>query len=258
MIYLTHAELKPDPEQVRRSLKNIRSMADSIHADGLLQNLVVRETPNGYVIVAGERRWHAIHMLIEQERWPPDKPIPCLVNEGDGMWANIAENEKRQEVDPWDLGHRFCEIIETGRTQTEIAGRLHITQGRVSQLVQIAEGLAPETVTLLRKSHHKFPMTDLLRIAKLSKLDHFKNTVPDEEAQIKAIKHIASGRGPKRRRKRPGGVKEREKVFMRFVALRDRKTGSTPDENELIAAFVDYLSGRKNTLRLKEFRIERL
>lgn len=261
MIELTHAELKPDPQQVRRSVGGIRSKADSIAEIGLLQNLVVKETPEGYVIVAGERRWHAIGLLIEQGRWEADAPIPCLVmDDSRTMWANIAENEQRKDVDPWDLGHRFCEILETGRTQMEIAGRLHISQGRVSQLVHIAQGLAPETVATLRKLPARFSIADLVRISKLRKKGERRGeTVPDVEAQIDRAKVIAGARGTrKKRRRRAEGPKEKDVVFRRFLRLRDEKSGESYDENSLIRSFVDYLSGKTTSLKLRDYRIEKL
>src|SRR5258708_19465305 len=55
------AEIKPNPEQPRRSFDpaSLQELADSIRIHGILQPLLVREGLAGYELIAGERRLRA-------------------------------------------------------------------------------------------------------------------------------------------------------------------------------------------------------
>jgi len=54
-------EIRPDRSQPRRHFDeaHIEELADSIRSKGVLLPLIVRRDSEGYVLVAGERRWRA-------------------------------------------------------------------------------------------------------------------------------------------------------------------------------------------------------
>ena len=57
-------KIAPNPRQPRRRFEEqpLRELADSIRQHGVLQPLTVQRTPEGYVLVAGERRLRAAAM----------------------------------------------------------------------------------------------------------------------------------------------------------------------------------------------------
>lgn len=252
---VVHGQLFPDPEQVRRRIRGLNQLADSIAEYGLLENLVVREHPSergAYYIVAGERRWQAIGILIKQGRWNANKPIPVMVVSTDGVWENIVENDLRQEVTPWDLGFKFCALLDAGTTQQEIAARLHTVQGRVSRHVQIARGLAPEAIAFCeRLPGTRWTVTDLLRVSKLVKKGgDIERPEPDVEKQLATLKRVAGLRGTRRVRTRRGESKdEKEAVFKRFKKLRD-EVGVSGEYQHVVDAVVDYLAGKTRRLKV--------
>lgn len=258
MLALEHRQLTPDPENVRRRITGIASLADSINEYGLMQNLVVRPSPHKgqYYIVAGERRWHAIALLIEQGRWPREEAIPALCVDSDGVWENLVENHQRSDVPPWEVGNRFIELLDAGRTQTEIAGRLRMATGRVSRLVAIAKGLAPETINYLQKQPTRWTLADLYRIAGMrlpAKHTSIEEPEPDVEAQLKYAKSLlGEKKGRNVRKARPAGNKQREAVWRRFKKLRDEYAPKTGQERRIIAAVVAYLTGKSRTLKLDQ------
>lgn len=251
-----HAQLVPDPEQVRRRARGIPELADSINEHGLLQNLVVRLSPQGkdtFLIVAGERRWQAIGVLISDGRWPSTKPVPVLVTSTDGVWQNIIENDHRHEVPPWELGHRYCELVESGYTQVEIGVRTGTTQGRVSRHMQLAQGLAPETIALLNKLTCHWTFNDLTKISKLTKPGRsIEEKVPDIEAQAEAVKKLAGVKGNRKvRAKRTETKGSAERVFARYKKLRDSLVGIDTPEERCIRSILNYLSGKDGRLKLE-------
>ena len=255
-----HSALVPDPEQVRRQLRRIPEMASSIAQHGLLQNLIVRQNPlkrGEYYIVAGERRWHAIGLLLKEGLWPHDKPVPVRSILTDGSWEQLVENDQREQLKPWELGNRFCELIDAGATQQEIGQRLDMLQGKVSQYVLLGRGLAPEAISVLDKLPAEIGITELTRIAHLKKRDHRGRYVgPDAAAQIDFIKRRAGLlRGRKRRPNVAHDPNSRDRVFQRFMRLRQATMAKTREEREIIELFVAYLGGKTKRLRLDRYRI---
>lgn len=56
-------QIRPDPESPGYPSHEVEALAESIRKDGLLRPIVVREAPDGYTIVHGERRWRAVQAL---------------------------------------------------------------------------------------------------------------------------------------------------------------------------------------------------
>jgi len=54
-------EIRPNRSQPRRHFdeRQIEELAESIRSKGVLLPLIVRRDSDGYVLVAGERRWRA-------------------------------------------------------------------------------------------------------------------------------------------------------------------------------------------------------
>src|SRR2546423_9032314 len=73
------AEIKPNPEQPRRSFDpaSLQELADSIRIHGILQPLLVREGLSGYELIAGERRLRAAEIAGLAE-------VPVIVHPGSG------------------------------------------------------------------------------------------------------------------------------------------------------------------------------
>ena len=80
---IPHSRISPSPLNPRKAINAdaLDELAESILQEGLLQNLVVRPTGDGYEIAAGERRWRAIDSLIKAEHVPADYEVPVVVRE---------------------------------------------------------------------------------------------------------------------------------------------------------------------------------
>ena len=136
----------------------IAELADSIAAQGLLQPLVVTENPppfENYSLVAGERRYRALSLLIDRGHEAflqhfPGGGIPCelrtIGKKSDGgagkLTAALAENLARADLAPWEITQALAILQETsGRTAKEIAGDVGLSERRAQQHLQIAREL---------------------------------------------------------------------------------------------------------------------
>lgn len=127
-------------------------LADSIAAQGLLQNLVVvkSEQRGNYEVVAGGRRWGAISVLIDDGRWPEDKAVPVLIIEGkQGLEASLAENVHRDAMHPADEFEAFAQLIDQGSSVEEVAARFGQKPNFVRGRMKLAHA-APELLQAYR------------------------------------------------------------------------------------------------------------
>lgn len=147
---------------------SIAEMAESIAANGIIQNLVVREAQNEtglYEIIAGERRMRALRLLASQERW--SAPVPCVVKAGDDatfLALSLIENLQRENVPPLEEAEAITRLHtaapETYTTQ-EIARRIGKSVRYVQQRIQIHRDATPAARAAYA---HQFITFDALRV----------------------------------------------------------------------------------------------
>jgi len=145
--------------------KDIDNLVPSIKSLGIVQPLLVRPTRGGerdsatgkskeregYEIVAGQRRYHALLKLAEEQAVDP---VPCIVMEdGDdakAIEASLAENVARLPMDEIDQYKAFAALSRQGKTVEDIASDFGVTERLVKQRLAIANLIAP-ILTLYRK-----------------------------------------------------------------------------------------------------------
>lgn len=135
----------------------LQQLAGSIAEKGLLQNIVARpanaeEGARPSVLrparlVAGERRWRAIGLLVAQGRWDPAaRNIPVRLQSLDDMQARalaLIENLQRQDVPVLEEAEGFKALTALGWDTEKIAGACHIAQRTVQDRLQLFDRLKP-------------------------------------------------------------------------------------------------------------------
>ncbi|MBC7282639.1 ParB/RepB/Spo0J family partition protein [Hoeflea sp.] len=151
-------ELEPG-DNYRKSFpqEELQQLAESIAEKGLLQNIVARpvnaeEGARPSVLrparlVAGERRWRAIGLLIAQGRWDPcARNIPVRLQSLDDMQARalaLIENLQRQDVPVLEEAAGFKALTALGWDTEKIAAACHIAQRTVQDRLQLFDRLKP-------------------------------------------------------------------------------------------------------------------
>lgn len=153
------------PRNVRRTNaeEDIEGLADSIASKGLLQNLVVSESPTGrgiFEVDAGGRRYHALQLLVKRKVLERNWPVPVLViPREDAREASLAENLQKIAMNPADEFEAFAQIIDgymdggitdRGEAIANCAKRFGVTTRRVEERLRLA-ALAPEILEALRQ-----------------------------------------------------------------------------------------------------------
>lgn len=135
--------IRPNPYQPRQrfATEALEELAASIRQHGLIQPLLVQEGPEGYTLIAGERRWQASRLA------GLDKvPVVLRVATPQEMLAlAIIENVQRENLDPVEAATSYQRLIqEFGLSQTEVAdlvGKSRVSITNTLRLLSLPESL---------------------------------------------------------------------------------------------------------------------
>jgi ParB family chromosome partitioning protein len=174
-------EIHPSPLNPRKSFDNaaIIELALSIAEQGLLQNLVLRpRDEGGYWIVAGERRYRAIHHLAENGLW--DENIPNIsgkiieANDAHHLTLALLENLQRQDINPMDEAEAMAQLHELDPvkfTTAAIAKQIGVDPRYIQQRLALAAKLSQKAKTALRAGKITFSQARALTSAKPEQQD---------------------------------------------------------------------------------------
>lgn len=141
VIQVAPEEILPNPHQPRTEFEEVEilSLAESIQQNGLLQPLSVRKLPDGYELIAGERRLRAARELGLPT-------VPCIVfdvSDRTSAILSLVENIQRQNLNFFDEAAAIQRLIASyGMTQEDAAVKLGRAQSTVAnklRLLKISE-----------------------------------------------------------------------------------------------------------------------
>ena len=145
--------LQPNPFQPRDTIKkeDIEELAHSIKQYGVLEPLVIADTPAGYQIIAGERRWRAAQLAGLTEVPVIIKKITPRVM----LELAIIENVQRIDLGPLERAQAFQQLMrDFSYSVGQISERLSKSTAYVSNCLKllqlpdaIKDGLAGNMIT---------------------------------------------------------------------------------------------------------------
>jgi len=113
---------------------SLNELVDSIREQGILEPLVIAQTPAGYQIIAGERRWRAAKLLGLSK-------VPVVIKETtpQGMLEmSIVENVQREDLNPIERALAYKRLIdEFGLGTNEVARKVGKSAPTVSNTVRL-------------------------------------------------------------------------------------------------------------------------
>ena len=182
-----------NPNQPRRNFDkdSLNELADSIRLHGLIQPIIVNETIDGYMIIAGERRYRAAKICGLRE-------INAIVKQyTEKQVAEIAiiENLQREDLNPVEVARGIKRLMdEYGLTQEKVAERIGKSRSAVANSIRILT-LYPEVLDLIEKGKISFGHAKILasitdyttQIILAKKIAKDKLTVRDLEKEVDLI-----------------------------------------------------------------------
>ena len=137
------ADIKPNPYQPREIFdeEKLRELADSIKEHGVFTPVLVRRAPDGYELVAGERRVKAAEIAGLTE-------IPAIIVDfDDDQMAEISllENIQRENLTAIEEAKGYKTLIDRrGYTQEELGKRVGKSREHIANTLRLL--VLPESV----------------------------------------------------------------------------------------------------------------
>jgi len=132
------SRIQRNPEQPRMQFNEeaLDELAQSIRERGVLQPILLRADGEGFMIVAGERRWRAAQLAQLHT-------IPAIVREIDqSTIAELAliENIQREDLNPLEEAEGYRQLIKRhGHTQDGVGQIVHKSRSHVANLLRLLD-----------------------------------------------------------------------------------------------------------------------
>ena len=173
-------KIRPNPDQPRKALGDLRELTDSIKQKGVLEPLLVRFVPreDAYYIISGERRYHASRAAGLRE-------LPCIekiADDAETLELALIENLQRKDLTPFEEAeglHRLAEQFEY--THEDIAKKIGRARSSVTETLSLRT--IPEHIRRRCVERGIVSKSLLLQVARQ----------PNEKKMVEAVHRIIQG-----------------------------------------------------------------
>lgn len=141
------SQIRPNPFQPRKHFdeKALSELAASIKTHGLIQPIVLVEDVDGYILVAGERRWRASKLAKRKTI----RAVIASIDESQMRQHALIENIQREELNVVELARAYEELISLhGLTQEELAAVVHKSRSHITNTLRLLQ-LSKKTLSAL-------------------------------------------------------------------------------------------------------------
>jgi ParB family chromosome partitioning protein len=173
-------KIRPNPDQPRKNIGDVRELADSIRQKGVLEPLLVRYVPreDSYYIISGERRYHASKSAGLHE-------LPCIekiADDAETLELALIENLQRKDLTPFEEADGLQRLAEHfDYTHDDISKKIGRARSSVTETLSLR--LIPDSIRRLCLEKGIISKSLLLQIARQ----------PNEKKMREMSQRIAQG-----------------------------------------------------------------
>lgn len=139
--------ITPNPYQPRKHFdaEALKELSESIKRHGLIQPIIVIRKGDGYMLIAGERRYRATKLLGETKI----KAIVADLESKNLREIALIENIQRENLNPIELANSYQELINEYKiTQDALANIIHKSRTQITNTLRLLT-LSHQTQQLL-------------------------------------------------------------------------------------------------------------
>ena len=212
------SDIQKNPYQPRKefSKEKIQELAQSIKENGLIQPIIVRQSPViGYEILAGERRYRASIAAGLSE-------IPVIIkklSDQDMMVHSIIENLQREDLNPIEEAKAYQSLIEKGYTHADIAAKMGKSRPYITNLVRL---LTLPDFILNEVEAGKLSQAHARLLIQLSTDEQKKllYRIQTEDLSVRQVEHLLKEEKNKKKSKEKNHfIKEEEENLKKLLGL---------------------------------------
>jgi ParB family chromosome partitioning protein len=129
-------QIRPNPEQPRKALGDLRELTESVKQKGVLEPLLVRFVPREdcYYIISGERRYHASRAAGLRE-------VPCIekvADDAETLEIALIENMQRKDLTPFEEADGLQRLsTEFEYTHEDMATKIGRSRSSVTETLSL-------------------------------------------------------------------------------------------------------------------------
>ncbi|NPA82584.1 MAG: ParB/RepB/Spo0J family partition protein [Epsilonproteobacteria bacterium] len=141
--------ITPNPYQPRKRFDEeaLRELSASLKQHGLLQPIIVVERDDGYMLIAGERRYRAAKLA----GFDSIKAIVTNFENKNLRELALIENIQREDLNPIELAKSYKELIqEHNITQEELSNIIQKSRTQITNTLRLLT-LSNETIKLIEE-----------------------------------------------------------------------------------------------------------
>ena len=212
------SDIQKNPYQPRKefSKEKIQELAQSIKENGLIQPIIVRQSPViGYEILAGERRYRASIEAGLSE-------VPVIIkklSDQDMMVHSIIENLQREDLNPIEEAKAYQSLIDKGYTHADIAEKMGKSRPYITNLVRLLtlpDFILTEVETgKLSQAHAR-----LLIQLPLKEQKNLLNLIQKEDLSVRQVEDLLKEeKNKKKTKEKDHFIKEEEENLKKLLGL---------------------------------------
>ena len=233
MISIT--DIQKNPYQPRKEFdgEKLDELAQSIKENGLIQPIIVRQSPViGYEILAGERRYRA--SLLAGLR-----SIPAVVkqlSDQEMMIQSIIENLQRENLNPIEEARAYESLVEKGFTHAEIADKMGKSRPYISNSIRLLS--LPEQI-LSEVENGKLSQAHARSLVGLNKeqQDYFFQRIIEEDISVRKLEALLTEKKQKKIQKKNHFIQNEEEKLKKLLGLDVEIKLSKKDSGKIIISF---------------------
>jgi ParB family chromosome partitioning protein len=156
-------QIRPNPDQPRKALGDLRELTESIREKGVLEPLLVRFVPREdcYYIISGERRYHAARAAGLREV----PSIEKMADDAETLEIALIENIQRKDLTPFEEADGLQRLAEQfDYTHDDVAKKIGKARSSVSEILMLRT--IPDAIRKKCIEHGVLSKSLLLQIAK--------------------------------------------------------------------------------------------
>ena len=212
------SDIQKNPYQPRKefSKEKIQELAQSIKENGLIQPIIVRQSPViGYEILAGERRYRASIEAGLSE-------VPVIIkklSDQDMMVHSIIENLQREDLNPIEEAKAYQSLIEKGYTHADIAAKMGKSRPYITNLVRL---LTLPDFILNEVEAGKLSQAHARLLIQLSTDEQKKllYRIQTEDLSVRQVEHLLKEeKNKKKSKEKDHFIKEEEENLKKLLGL---------------------------------------
>ena len=212
------SDIQKNPYQPRKefSKEKIQELAQSIKENGLIQPIIVRQSPViGYEILAGERRYRASIAAGLSE-------VPVIIkklSDQEMMIHSIIENLQREDLNPIEEAKAYQSLIDKGYTHSDIAEKMGKSRPYITNLVRLLtlpDFILKEVETgKLSQAHAR-----LLIQLPLKEQKNLLNRIQKEDLSVRQVEYLLKEeKNKKKSKEKDHFIKEEEENLKKLLGL---------------------------------------